>query len=260
MNALRTPLLSKYKLKTVNTAHATVRYADASETLVRSFCDRIDISVDAICAYLHVVPPSAIDVRIVDRPRRSAASIAQRLVVVSASNLPHRTAICHELTHILAGSGLDPHGILDEGLPVHVQATLADATDLSFPTEGKALTEQTRSAMIQIGGRIPMTSTTSARIQGDARLRRLAYLQQGSFVRFLISNFGLERAMAVFRGESGWAEAFATSIETLECHWLKSLQIDQMGVRTIRPPTAEADVADRRAIEPAQPAIRRDLD
>lgn len=220
---MQTPIFSKHRLGAVATDRATIRHMPMSSSVLNDFCKAVDPAVEMVCDYLGAAPPVGLEIRLVDRPRVSATWIAEAMIVISILRLPNKAALLHELTHIVSGTSHDPHGVLDEGLAVHVQSALAGPEDRSFPSEGGDLDTETLASMGRFDSHLPLLATRAVRQTGTAEARRLAYLQQGSFVRFLIRRYEVPCLMNAYRGKASWSDSFGATIEELECAWLSSL-------------------------------------
>jgi hypothetical protein len=195
-----------------------------SEDQLDHFCNVAVRGFQQVSSYLSVVPPGRIDIRIVDVLRRSAAYHHSHTIVISRHKLPDKTAVIHELTHLIAGTSGDSNGTLDEGLAVYLQATFGDRYDRSFPTEGADLHAAAAAAIAEHNVALPLTTTPNARLTArSASERRLAYLEEGSFVRFLIEERGLACFLQVYRAQASWKDVFGTERGDLEQAWLQRL-------------------------------------
>ncbi len=126
-------------------------------------------------------------------------------------------AIAHELTHVIAPSRNKPNRYLDEGLAVFIQEKFG--TDKAFPNMGEDVHKLTARSIRTVGKAIPihkLEETRNSSLTGD--LRRLAYLQEGSFVRYLIEKYGIEDFMAMYEGKS-YERVYKKSLEDLERDW-----------------------------------------
>jgi hypothetical protein len=134
------------------------------------------------------------------------------------------SCVAHELTHLLAPSFRQPDRMLAEGLAVHLQALFdAETGDRSYPTEGEDLHERTRALIARVGQRIPLRAAETARERVDfGAERQLAYLQEGSFVRFLIERHGMTTYMRVHNG-GGYASVLGRDLDALESEWARFL-------------------------------------
>ena len=105
----------------------------------------------------------------------------------------------HELTHVLAGRLGDPPAMLNEGLAVYVSESMgADALkQLSSP--GLKLDDAVAAHRKQ-GQFIPLDELfTFTDIGPDSTRPTISYPEAGSFVKFLILNYGLEKFRQAYK-------------------------------------------------------------
>ncbi|MEM8933540.1 MAG: hypothetical protein AAGE94_20285, partial [Acidobacteriota bacterium] len=132
-------------------------------------------------------------------------------------------SIVHEITHVVAISAdrFDRGRFYDDGLAVYLQTRFGQVS--SFPDFGRDLHEETVAVAESEGGFLPLATTEHTRRNTrSASERRLAYLQKGSFTRFLIELAGLEDYWRVYRGESLDA-VYGRDLAALEAEWLVAI-------------------------------------
>ncbi len=137
-------------------------------------------------------------------------------------------SVVHEVTHVVAVSAYREHSdrFFDDGLAVYMQWRFGTAT--SYPDFGRDLHRETAALAAEVGGFLPLVETEATRRttrSGD--LRRLAYLQEGSFTRFLIEGEaderqGVEKYLRVYFGESLEA-VYGRDLAALEAAWKEFL-------------------------------------
>jgi hypothetical protein len=127
-------------------------------------------------------------------------------------------ALHHELTHVIA-PGREGDRLLIEGLGVHMQDLLGNA---SYPDFEASPGEVVRS--LEAGGiLIPLADSERARRERPTgEERRLAYAQEGAFVRWLIGRHGLDRFMKVYEGQATFQSAYGADLAALERAWRAS--------------------------------------
>lgn len=126
-------------------------------------------------------------------------------------------AIVHELTHVIAPSRGKPNRYLDEGLAVFIQEKFG--TDKAFPNMGEDVHQLTARLIKTVGEPISIHKLEETRNSSmTVNLRRLAYVQEGSFVRYLIEKFGIKDFMAMYEGKS-YETVYKKSLEDLERDW-----------------------------------------
>jgi hypothetical protein len=126
-------------------------------------------------------------------------------------------AIVHELTHVIAPSQEKPNRYLDEGLAVFMQEKFG--ADKSYPNMGEDVHQLTSRLIRKVGQPVSiykLEETRHSSPSGD--VRQLAYLQEGSFVRYLIEKYGLQDFMAMYEGKS-YERIYKKSLEDLERDW-----------------------------------------
>lgn len=130
-------------------------------------------------------------------------------------------ALEHELTHAIAPGGSRADRLLTEGLAVHVQDHLGPA---AYPDFEMSPHEVVLSLQAETGVVIPLEESETARTRresGDER--RLAYAQEGSFVRWLIDTRGLESFLTFYRSDASYEEGLGASLSELERQWRQAL-------------------------------------
>jgi hypothetical protein len=228
------------------TRHATIRAPAVGARALESFGARVDRSVDRICAFLDVAPPASIHVTLTHRAQTSVTHYDEARIVISARRLPNRTALEHELTHLIAGRSAEPGGVMEEGLAVFLQEKFGAPGDVSFPTHGHDLHQEAARRIAAHGTALPLSATPEIRARArppDAG-RTLAYLQEGSFVRFLVETYGIHAFMDVYRGRTDWRRAFRRPMADLEGIWRQALPDPAQASSVPRPDELDASVPD----------------
>jgi hypothetical protein len=137
-------------------------------------------------------------------------------------------AVTHELTHIFAVSAYRDNKnmafggrFFDDGLAVFLQHKLGLRP--SYPNFGAELHTlvarlSSERALVPLINAEHIRNTTD-----DNVLRRLAYLQEGSFTEFLIEVYGLNRYLKVYFGGTP-EKIIGHDMETLEQQWKTFIQ------------------------------------
>jgi len=128
-------------------------------------------------------------------------------------------AIVHEIAHIVAPSGRRDR-YLDEGLGVFIQEKFSPKGDKSYPNMGYDVHEETARALNELGKIIAMSeleTERNARTFGPGR--KVAYLQEGSFVRYLIESNGIEKFMQMYEGGS-YEAAYGKAATSIYDEWI----------------------------------------
>ena len=124
-------------------------------------------------------------------------------------------ALHHELTHVIA-PGHASDRLLIEGLGVHMQDLLGNA---SYP-DFEASPEEVVRTLEAEGIMIPLAESERARRERPTgEERRLAYAQEGAFVRWLIGLRGLDVFMNVYEGRATLEAAYDLHLSQLEQSW-----------------------------------------
>ena len=231
MATLQPARTTETESSSIRTRHATIWYSGLRNDLLNGLCIRVDNAVEQVGFYLRAAAPPELKVYVSDRPGLPVAYRDSATIVIPAERLPDRAAVVHELTHIIAGTGQDTGGILDEGLAVCLQHKFGGPEDRSFPAAGRDLHEETVRLMVRCDLSFPLALTAHMRRQIKRGPKRtLAYLYNGSFTQFLIDTYGIDAVMRVYRGTSSSTEAFGCDMEVLEQNWrlLLSLVKDRM--------------------------------
>lgn len=135
--------------------------------------------------------------------------------------------LVHETTHILVDS---PHPVLREGLATAMEQKLG--TLKTHPTYGLS-TEEWMAALSCSGRFVPMEELERMDWRGGSwETNLVAYNQSGSFLAYLIQQYGLEQIVRILK----WTQkkgrmnldricqaTLRTSLKELEARWLESL-------------------------------------
>lgn len=136
-----------------------------------------------------------------------------------------RSAVTHEIIHVIARSIGKSDRFLDEGLGVYMQERFGE--DPSYPNFGRELHRETVRLAGGIGYLIPLVNVEATRLASKGGTeRQLAYLQEGSFVKYLIERYGIGQFMTMYKGLT-YEATYGKPITELEQEWknfLKSLR------------------------------------
>jgi len=128
-------------------------------------------------------------------------------------------AIIHEVTHIIAKSAYFPDRFLDEGLAVYIQAKFEAEGERNYPNMGKEIHKEALKCMNEYGKIIPLKECEKTRRSKKSGLaRRTAYVQEGSFAKYLIEKYTLQKFMEVYEGKT-YSKIYGKSFEDLEKEW-----------------------------------------
>ena len=203
-----------------------ILYRDVDRAAVeRVVVPRAHRAFDDVTSYLGIDYPGTIIIHLANQhriPRQWRNNIylpADRVEGESRFGL----SVVHEITHVVAISAYrrEPNRFYDDGLAVYLQSRFAAVS--SFPEFGNDLHQETVATAEAEGGFLPLATTERIRqTTRSASERRLAYLQEGSFTRFLIESRGLEDYLRVYYGES-LDTVYGLDLEALEAEWLATI-------------------------------------
>ena len=215
----------------------SIIYTDIGQTQAEAFAAEAEKSYRAVTSYLGRGSGQTIKVEIGNAIRIPDADIQTRTVSFPANRIrgdaggppPYRgrgPAIAHALTMIIAPSG-NPNwkDFLESGFGSFVQEKFGGPNDRSYPNMGRDLHQATADMIARYGRFIPLDEAAAARTGGRpfSRTVVLAFLEEGSFVRWLVENYGLERYLAVHDGQRDFGEAFGKPFCKLEIDWARQL-------------------------------------
>lgn len=127
-----------------------------------------------------------------------------------------RLALHHELTHAIASGARTDDRMLTEGLGVHIEDLLGTSNYPDFVQQPDEVVRELQ----RIIAKVPLARSEPVRLDhesGDAR--RLAYAQEGAFVRWLINRYGLGRFLEFYRGTESYQSYFDRTLDELEHDW-----------------------------------------
>ena len=162
------------------------------------------------------------------------------LVPLKSAKRVYGFSMVHEFTHYLLGLSKATqkrvvfqgerqsfgNRLLDEGFGVFVEEKLTE-TPRVFPNFGK----ETHEAYWQLRRNLekpiwPIVQAEYYRSHPSQReMTRLAYLQQGSFCKYLVETYGLEKFLALFKsGLDGAEDIYGKTMEDLDKDWRTFLE------------------------------------
>ena len=131
---------------------------------------------------------------------------------IHAQGFPH-PVLKHELAHVFTV----PWSPLKVSLKIGLHEGIAVAADWD---EGKLTGHQWAKAMREMGVAPPLSGVMGFGFWGHAGSR--SYLLAGSFVRFLVDTYGLEKFKGVFP-TGNFVEHYAKALPALEAEWIEFL-------------------------------------
>lgn len=194
-----------------------VEYAGVTGVEAQELADQAERTGRKVADFLGVSLSGPIRIRIDPNQEIPFATKEGAILLPPDRIYRKQSAVTHEITHVIARSAGRPDRFLDEGLGVYMQERFGE--DPSYPNFGRNLHRLTLEVAGGVGGLIPLTKVESARQASKiGPERQLAYLEEGSFVKYLIEQYGIQRFMAMYRGQtSGWT--YGKSLTELEQEW-----------------------------------------
>ena len=211
----------------IETDHLIITYEDVSLARAQNLAGQAEEAFGAVTAYLSKkYTQGKITISISHRynipltTRDSRVLIPASLVQEGAGG--RGSSIVHQLTLAIARSQGKPNRYLDEGLAVFMQEKFG--RDKSYPALGEDIHQATARLIRTVGEPIPIQKLEETRITGRASsLIRLAHVQEGSFVRYLVETYGLQGFMAMYEGKS-YEEVYKKDLDSLEAEWKEFVQ------------------------------------
>ncbi|MBT3990614.1 MAG: hypothetical protein HON14_15455 [Rhodospirillaceae bacterium] len=234
------------KITIIDRGKLCVLAADMSEFEANAIADAAEISYQKVVSFLDLQYPRKITITVkeegLDKPPRAYAPVGRIIVPKRIfKNGIHEGVLIHEITHTLMGlSGpfvariertrrrrirhLVSSGLLNEGLAGYMDSALADRGALSYrKINAHKLTYKHLLNKINYG--------LLAKLHRDKKLflghgkpskkKKLVarYIIAGSFVRYLIENYGVFELMRVYQGMT-FLEVYTKDINSLQEEWL----------------------------------------
>ena len=125
-------------------------------------------------------------------------------------------AIIHEVTHIIAKH--ENNSFFSEGLAVYFQERFGDFN--VFPNYSVPLDDLVRNYESQLMSFAKLKSNNMIFEQIGTERRRIAYIEAGSFINFLIEKYGEKKLADLHNSKSlNYKEVYGKEIEKLEIEW-----------------------------------------
>ena len=124
-----------------------------------------------------------------------------------------RGALLHEIVHVYAPN---TNRFLAEGLAVYLQQQLGG--NPAFPNFGKDLRELARTRLSKLGSLEPLNNVRTPRPLRTVMQEQTAYILAGSFVGFLIENYGFGMFRNLYEVGS-YDSVYGKNLTALETEW-----------------------------------------
>jgi hypothetical protein len=131
-----------------------------------------------------------------------------------------RSALLHEIVHVYAPS---TNRFLAEGLAVYLQQKLGG--NPAFPNFGKDLRALARDRLSSVNSLELLNNVRTPRPLRTVMQEQPAYILAGSFVEFLIENYGLTMFRSLYDNHS-YQSVYAKNLAALEREWRTELQLE----------------------------------
>lgn len=231
----------------IETEHFEITYEDISPEMAQMFSEKAEKAFSNVTSYLEKTYKYKIRIKISDEYEMPFVT-KETVMLIPASSIrgdaggPPEIAgrgpsLAHEITHIVAPSkhmvaarrqyrgrgaprAQKPDRFLDEGLAVYTQEKFGEYK--AIPNMGKDV-HQLTAKYIKKESIIPLKEVEEVRMSSlkddNLNLRLLAYLEEGSFVRYLIEKYGLKDFMTMYEGKS-YKKVYNKSFDELETEWI----------------------------------------
>ena len=139
------------------------------------------------------------------------------IVSLSISHIKDKNApVIHEVTHLLAKH--EYNSFFSEGLAVYFQERFSEFH--GFPNFSVPLDDLVRNKKSQLMNISNLNNDNKIFEQVGTELRRLAYIEAGSFFNFLVVNYGEQKLAELHNSRSlSFKEVYGKQIEELEAEW-----------------------------------------
>lgn len=127
-----------------------------------------------------------------------------------------RAAIIHEITHALANHG--DNSFFTEGLAVYFQDRFGGGN--SFPNYSIPLDDLVRHYKRQLIPIVELMQNNAVFSQLESEERLIAYIEAGSFIRFLVNTYGEERLAELHNSSFlDFKTVYGSDLEELAAQW-----------------------------------------
>ncbi len=223
--------------QSLTTPSFNVSYRDVDDAEAKKFLDAAERAKIAVTKYLDRRYDDPISISISNDHKFPDIDAKAGRIVIPANRIrgdavgPPRLkgrgpSIVYVMTRLIAPSrNRDWGGFLEIGLGIYMQEKFGDKWDLSFPNMGRDLHEETARTVADFGRFIPLRKAERERnfTTRFRRARRLAHLEEGSFVRYLIESKGIARFLEFYDG-APIEKVYAVNLQSLERAWKRLIR------------------------------------
>ena len=139
------------------------------------------------------------------------------IVSISISHIRDRSApVIHEITHIIAKHKYN--SFFSEGLAVYFQERFGKSE--GFPNFSESLDELVRNNKDQLLSILQLTNDNEIFEQVGTERRKIAYIEAGSFINFLVVKYGEQKLADLHNSSSlNYKKVYGKNINELEAEW-----------------------------------------
>ena len=223
--------------KSVTTPSFHVSYRDVDDAEAKKFVDAAEKARMAVTRYLDRRFDDTISISISNDHKFPDIDAKTARIFIPANRIRgdaegppglkgRGPTIVFLMTKLIAPSrNRDWGGFLEIGLGIYMQEKFGDRQDLSFPNMGRDLHEETARTVADFGRFIPLEKAERERTFSTRfrRARRLAHLEEGSFVRYLIESKGIAKFLKFYNG-APIKRVYTADFQSLERAWQRLIR------------------------------------
>jgi len=214
VNDLRSAIIDRNEMPDQQITIATQLSAVVSQSDIESIKKEIGKALHYIPPILGIEYKKMIKVKIVDNGICDAKG---DIVLLPILHLRDKSAvIIHEVTHIIAKH--ENNSFFSEGLAVYFQERFGEFH--GFPNYSVPLDDLVRNHKEQILHITKLKNDNRIFEQFETEQRRIAYIEAGSFINFLVVRYGEQKLAELHNSKSlNYKEVYGIEIQKLEAEW-----------------------------------------
>ncbi|MCZ6770480.1 MAG: hypothetical protein O7G83_00665 [Proteobacteria bacterium] len=223
--------------QSLTTPSFNVSYRDVDDAEAKIFVDAAETARIAVTKYLDRGYDDRISISISNDHKFPDIDPKTGRIVIPASRIRgdaggppglkgRGPAFIQVLTVVIAPSRNRKLGrLLETGLGAYLQEKFGDKSKLAYPSMGRDLHRETSLMAANFGRFIALVDAERERniTTRLIRIRRLAHLEEGSFVRYLIESEGITEFLKFYDG-APIEEVYAADLQTLERSWQRLIR------------------------------------
>jgi len=214
VNDLRSAIIDNNKMPDQQITISTQLNADVSQSDIESIKKEVGKALHYIPPILGIEYKKIIKVKIVNDGICDAKG---DLVLLPILHLRDKSAvIIHEVTHIIAKH--ENNSFFSEGLAVYFQERFGGFD--GFPNYSVPLDDLVRNHKEQLLQITKLKNDNSIFEQFETEQRRIAYIEAGSFINFLVERYGEQKLAELHNSKSlNYKVVYGIEIQKLEVEW-----------------------------------------